>query len=66
MVLEPADDDERDGLDKEAWAGDDAATADVRVRFHITRNARIENVGKSQSCVSKVRIRWNQTDRSVG
>ena len=35
------------------------ALALVRVRFHIIRNARIENVGKSQSCmVSKVRIVW--------
>ena len=34
----------------------------VRVRFHIIRNARIDNVGKSQSCmVSKVRIIWKQT-----
>ena len=34
----------------------------IRVRFHIIRNARIENVGKSQSCmVSKVRIIWKQT-----
>ena len=34
----------------------------VRVRFHIIRNARIENVGKSQSCmVSELRIIWKQT-----
>ena len=34
----------------------------LRVRFHIIRNARIENVGTSQSCmVSKVRIVWKQT-----
>ena len=34
----------------------------VRVRFHIIRNARIENVGKSQSCMfSKLRIIWKQT-----
>ena len=34
----------------------------VRVRFHIIRNARIDNVGKSQSCmVSKLRIIWKQT-----
>ena len=34
----------------------------LRVRFHIIRNARIENVGKSQSCmVSKLRIIWKQT-----
>ena len=32
------------------------------MRFHIIRNARIENVGKSQSCmVSKLRIVWKQT-----
>ena len=32
------------------------------MRFQIIRNARIENVGKSQSCmVSKVRITWKQT-----
>ena len=34
----------------------------LRVRFHIIRNARIENVGKSQSCmVSKLRFIWKQT-----
>ena len=34
----------------------------VRVRFHIIRNARTENVGKSQSCmVSNLRIIWKQT-----
>ena len=34
----------------------------LRVRFHIIRNARIENVGKNQSCmVSKLRIIWKQT-----
>ena len=34
----------------------------LRVRFHIIRNALIENVGKSQSCmVSKLRIIWKQT-----
>ena len=39
-----------------------AAAAVVRVRFHIIRNARIENVGKYQSCmVSKLRIIWKQT-----
>ena len=33
--------------------------ATEEVRFHIIRNARIENVGKSQSCmVSKLRIIW--------
>ena len=26
-------------------------TVIIRVRFHIIRNARIENVGKSQSCM---------------
>ena len=36
--------------------------AELRVRFHIIRNARIENVGKSQSCmVSKLPIIWKQT-----
>ena len=39
-----------------------ASSSTVRVRFHIIRNARIENVGKSQSCmVSKLRIIWKQT-----
>ena len=34
----------------------------LRVRFQIIRNACIENVGKSQSCmVSKLRIIWKQT-----
>ena len=34
----------------------------LRARFHRIRNARIENVGKSQSCmVSKLRIIWKQT-----
>ena len=34
----------------------------IRVRFHIIRNACIENEGKSQSCmVSKLRIIWKQT-----
>ena len=32
------------------------------VRFHIIRNARIENVGKYQSCMlSNLRIIWKQT-----
>ena len=32
------------------------------MRFQIIRNARIENAGKSQSCmVSKLRIIWKQT-----
>ena len=39
----------------------------LRVRFHIIRNACIENVGKSQSCmVSKLRIIWKQTVRQQG
>ena len=34
----------------------------LRVRFHIIRNDRIENVGKSQSCmVSKLRMIRKQT-----
>ena len=34
----------------------------LRVRLHIIRNERIENVGKSQPCmVSKVRIICKQT-----
>ena len=34
----------------------------IRVRFCIIVNARIENVGKSQSCmVSKLPIIWKQT-----
>ena len=34
----------------------------VRVRFHIIRNARIENVAASQSrTVSKLRMVWKQT-----
>ena len=42
--------------------GDIEDHIDIRVRFHIIRNARIENVGKYQSCmVSKVRIIWKQT-----
>ena len=40
---------------------------DIRVRFHIIRNARIENVDKSQSCmVSKLRIIWKQTVQGGG
>ena len=39
-----------------------AGSDDVRVRFHIIRNACTENVGKSQYCmVSKLRIIWKQT-----
>ena len=42
--------------------GNEGATKDVRVRFHIIRNARIENVGQSQSCmVSNLRIIRKQT-----
>ena len=34
----------------------------LRVRFHIIGHARIENVGKYQSCmVSKLPIIWKQT-----
>ena len=37
------------------------------MRFQITRNACIENVGKYQSCmVSKLRIIWKQTVSSMG
>ena len=39
---------------------------ELRVRFHIIGNARIKNVGKSQSClVSKLPIIWKRT-RSYG
>ena len=39
----------------------------VRVRFQIIGNARIENVGKSQSCmVSKLPIIWKQTVQLQG
>ena len=39
----------------------------LRVHFHIIRNARIENVGKYQSCmVSKLRIIWKQTVPLLG
>ena len=39
-----------------------AGAGALRVRFHIIRNACIENVGKYQSCmVSKLRIIWKQT-----
>ena len=35
---------------------------ELRVRFHIIRNGRIENVGKYQSCMFfKLRIIWKQT-----
>ena len=44
------------------WHKDYPVTNAIRVRFHIIRNAYIENVGKSQSCmVSKLRIIWKQT-----
>ena len=43
------------------------------VRFHVIRNARISNVGESQSCmVSKLRMMWKQgvvqanADRATG
>ena len=40
------------------------STQRLRVRFHIIRNARIEYVGESQSCmVSNLRIVWNQNVR---
>ena len=45
-----------------------AADEGVRrqVRFHIIRNARIENVGKSQSCmVSKLRVIWKQGEEAA-
>ena len=36
----------------------------LRVRLHIIRNERLENIGKSQSCMfSKLRIIWKQTER---
>ena len=39
---------------------------ELRVCFQIIRNARIENVGKFQSCmVSKLRIIWKQTVLSL-
>ena len=37
-----------------------------RVRFHIIRNSRIENVGKSMPCmVSNLRMIWKQTVHST-
>ena len=43
-----------------------ALAAQIQVRIHIIRNARIDNVGKSQSCmVSKVRIIWIQKEAST-
>ena len=51
---------------RKAMKGLVVMSADLEVRFHIIRNARIENVGKSQSCmVSKLRIIWKQTVRVV-
>ena len=45
-----------------AQALGDSTQLEIRVRFHIIRNARIEKVGKSQSCmVSKLRIICKQT-----
>ena len=39
-----------------------ALQCEIRVRFHIIRNACIQNVVKYQSCmVSKLRIIWKQT-----
>ena len=39
-----------------------ALSSELRVRFQIIGNARIKNVGKSQSCmVSKLPIIWKQT-----
>ena len=44
------------------WLRSGSKTRAVRVRFQIICNARIEYVGKSQSCmVSKIRIIWKQT-----
>ena len=53
-------------LEEQSAVGSDAGAGlsdrQLRVRFHIIRNAQIENVGKSQSCmVSKLRIIWKQT-----
>ena len=50
-------------LDDFEWKKQVAAVVVVvRVRFQIIRNARIENLGKYQSCmVSKLRIIWKQT-----
>ena len=46
------------GQQNAPWTG---RTLLPMVRFHILRNARIENVGKYQSCmVSKLRIIWKQ------
>ena len=49
---------------QDAGGGSDADGGEggIRVRFHIIRNVRIENVGQSQPCmVSKLRIIWKQT-----
>ena len=32
------------------------------MRFHIIRNARIENVGKLQSCMVQARARWLEAE----
>ena len=43
------------------WVGQKEPVTPYEVRFHIIRNARIENVGKSQSCmVSNLRMIWKQ------
>ena len=43
-------------------ATEKSAGGTLRVRFHIIRNARMENVGKSRSCmVSKLRMICKQT-----
>ena len=43
-------------------AAEKSAGGTLRVRFHIIRNACIENVCKYQSCmVSELRIIWKQT-----
>ena len=61
-----ADDDDGDGDDAEFHeAVALEPESQLRVRFHIIRNARIENVGTYQSCmVSKSRIVYMETDRS--
>ena len=55
-------------LQQEAVEKENVAMAvqKVLVRFQIIRNARIERVGKSQSCmVCKLRIIWKQTVRAA-
>ena len=53
------------GSDLQGGSGVDTNPANtIRVRFQIIGNARIDNVGKSQSCmVSKLPIIWKQTVR---